>query len=39
MTRRSGSPSGCSTPRDPAYHLHFACMAIGDLAEAAAHTG
>jgi DNA-binding CsgD family transcriptional regulator len=25
--------------RDPAHHLHFACMAIGDLAEAAAHTG
>ncbi len=24
-------------PRDPAHHLHFACMAIGDLAEAAAH--
>ena len=24
--------------RDPAHHLHFACMAIGDLAEAAAHT-
>ncbi|HEY6889477.1 MAG TPA: helix-turn-helix transcriptional regulator, partial [Solirubrobacter sp.] len=22
-------------PHDPAYHLHFACMAIGDLAEAA----
>ena len=26
-------------PSDPAHHLHFACMAIGDLAEAAAHTG
>jgi DNA-binding CsgD family transcriptional regulator len=26
-------------PRDPAYHLHFACMGIGDLAEAAAHSG
>jgi len=26
-------------PRDPAEHLHFACMAIGDLAEAAAHAG
>ena len=26
-------------PRDPAHHLHFACMAIGDLAEAAAHAG
>ena len=26
-------------PSDPAYHLHFACMAIGDLAEAAAHAG
>jgi DNA-binding CsgD family transcriptional regulator len=25
-------------PRDPAHHLQFACMAIGDLAEAAAHT-
>lgn len=25
-------------PRDPAHHLHFACMAIGDLAEAAAHS-
>ena len=24
--------------RDPAHHLQFACMAIGDLAEAAAHT-
>jgi DNA-binding CsgD family transcriptional regulator len=24
-------------PRDPAHHLHFACMGIGDLAEAAAH--
>jgi DNA-binding CsgD family transcriptional regulator len=24
-------------PRDPAHHLQFACMAIGDLAEAAAH--
>lgn len=23
-------------PRDPAHHLHFACMNIGDLAEAAA---
>ena len=23
-------------PRDPAHHLHFACMGIGDLAEAAA---
>jgi DNA-binding CsgD family transcriptional regulator len=26
-------------PHDPAHHLQFACMAIGDLAEAAAHTG
>ncbi|HEX4720295.1 MAG TPA: AAA family ATPase [Thermoleophilaceae bacterium] len=26
-------------PSDPANHLHFACMAIGDLAEAAAHAG
>ena len=26
-------------PGDPAHHLHFACMAIGDLAEAAAHAG
>jgi DNA-binding CsgD family transcriptional regulator len=26
-------------PGDPAHHPHFACMAIGDLAEAAAHTG
>jgi DNA-binding CsgD family transcriptional regulator len=26
-------------PHDPAYHLHFACMGIGDLAEAAMHTG
>jgi DNA-binding CsgD family transcriptional regulator len=26
-------------PDDPAHHLHFACMAIGDLAEAAAHAG
>jgi DNA-binding CsgD family transcriptional regulator len=26
-------------PRDPAHHLQFACMAIGDLAEAAAHAG
>jgi DNA-binding CsgD family transcriptional regulator len=26
-------------PRDPAHHLHFACMAIGDLAEAAALAG
>jgi len=26
-------------PRDPAHHLHFACMGIGDLAEAAALTG
>jgi ATP/maltotriose-dependent transcriptional regulator MalT len=26
-------------PADPAHHPHFACMAIGDLAEAAAHTG
>jgi DNA-binding CsgD family transcriptional regulator len=25
-------------PRDPAHHLHFACMAIGDLAESAAHS-
>ena len=25
--------------RDPAHHLQFACMAIGDLAEAAAHAG
>jgi DNA-binding CsgD family transcriptional regulator len=25
-------------PRDPAHHLDFACMAIGDLAEAAART-
>ena len=25
-------------PRDPAHHLHFACMAIGDLAEAAVHS-
>jgi hypothetical protein len=24
-------------PGDPAHHLHFACMAIGDLAEAATH--
>jgi DNA-binding CsgD family transcriptional regulator len=24
-------------PHDPANHLHFACMAIGDLAEAAVH--
>jgi DNA-binding CsgD family transcriptional regulator len=24
-------------PGDPAHHLHFACMGIGDLAEAAAH--
>ena len=26
-------------PRDPAHHLHFACMGIGDLAEAAALGG
>ena len=26
-------------PRDPAHHLQFACMAIGDLAEAAAPAG
>jgi hypothetical protein len=26
-------------PSDPAHHLHFACMGIGDLAEAAAHAG
>jgi ATP/maltotriose-dependent transcriptional regulator MalT len=26
-------------PQDPAHHLHFACMAIGDLAEAAAAAG
>jgi DNA-binding CsgD family transcriptional regulator len=26
-------------PSDPAHHLHFACMAIGDFAEAAAHAG
>jgi DNA-binding CsgD family transcriptional regulator/tetratricopeptide (TPR) repeat protein len=26
-------------PADPAHHPDFACMAIGDLAEAAAHTG
>jgi DNA-binding CsgD family transcriptional regulator len=26
-------------PTDPAHHPHFACMAIGDLAEAAVHTG
>ena len=26
-------------PRDPAHHLQFACMAIGDLAEAAALAG
>jgi DNA-binding CsgD family transcriptional regulator len=26
-------------PGDPAHHLHFACMGIGDLAEAAAHAG
>ncbi|MDP9136222.1 MAG: LuxR C-terminal-related transcriptional regulator, partial [Actinomycetota bacterium] len=26
-------------PHDPAHHLHFACLAIGDLAEAAAHAG
>ena len=26
-------------PADPAFHPDFACMAIGDLAEAAAHTG
>ena len=26
-------------PRDPARHVQFACMAIGDLAEAAAHAG
>jgi len=26
-------------PRDPANHLHFACMAIGDLAEAASLAG
>jgi DNA-binding CsgD family transcriptional regulator len=26
-------------PSDPAHHPHFACMGIGDLAEAAAHTG
>ena len=26
-------------PHDPAHHLHFACMAIGDLAEAAAPAG
>jgi DNA-binding CsgD family transcriptional regulator len=25
-------------PRDPAHHLHFGCMGIGDLAEAAAHS-
>ena len=25
-------------PGDPAHHLHFACMGIGDLAEAAAHS-
>ncbi len=25
-------------PCEPAHHLHFACMAIGDLAEAAAHS-
>jgi ATP/maltotriose-dependent transcriptional regulator MalT len=26
-------------PRDPAHHVHFACMAIGDLADAAARVG
>ena len=26
-------------PRDPAHHLQYACMTIGDLAEAAAHAG
>jgi DNA-binding CsgD family transcriptional regulator/tetratricopeptide (TPR) repeat protein len=26
-------------PNDPAHHRHFACMGIGDLAEAAAHSG
>jgi ATP/maltotriose-dependent transcriptional regulator MalT len=26
-------------PSDPAHHLHFACMATSDLAEAAAHAG
>jgi ATP/maltotriose-dependent transcriptional regulator MalT len=26
-------------PHDPAHHLHFACMGIGDLAEAAALSG
>jgi DNA-binding CsgD family transcriptional regulator len=26
-------------PHDPAHHLHFACMAIGDLAEAAGPAG
>lgn len=26
-------------PHDPAHHLHFACMGIGDLAEAAALAG
>jgi DNA-binding CsgD family transcriptional regulator len=26
-------------PRDPAHHLHFACMGIGDLADAAALAG
>lgn len=26
-------------PRDPAHHLLFACLAIGDLAEAGAHAG
>jgi DNA-binding CsgD family transcriptional regulator len=25
-------------PRDSAHHLHFACLGIGDLAEAAAHS-
>jgi hypothetical protein len=25
-------------PRETAHHLHFACMAIGDLAEAAVHS-
>ena len=38
MRRHSSWPSSCSIPRDAAHRLHFACMAIGDLAEAAAHS-
>ena len=39
MPRRSRLAERLFDPRDPAHHLHFACMAIGDLAEAAAHAG